>query len=156
MSGSEELKRVLERLLRENNVKLKELFQTVLQRIAGEFRAAGLIEKDVEESMFVLGVDHFTLAARLFIACQSSLVLFPEAAFPKFIAVLKGYYTMKQLAEEMESEFENARESYFNGLFATHLASFCTYSKPKIALLYMFVNGGYQGMIQGGGPFPPC
>ena len=142
MSDSEELDGVVERLLRENNVKLKDLIQTVLHRIAGEFWAAGLIEKDVEESVHVTGVNNFTLAAKLFNACQKPLVLYPGKNFPKFIEVLKGYETMKPLAAAMECEFEQARESYFNVLVTTHLASLfkLTYSKPKIALLYTTCN----------------
>ena len=143
MSDSVELKTVVERLLRENNVKLKRLFQSVLQTIAGEFWAAGLIEQEVADSMLVLGVAEFTLATRLFNACQTSLVVHPGKKFLKFIEVLKGYDTMKLLAKEMESEFEQARESYFNDLAATHLAGLFkrTCSKPKIALLCVFVNG---------------
>ena len=83
MSDSEELKRVLERLLHVNNVKLKDLFQTVLQRIAGEFLAVGLIKKDVEDSMLVLAVTEFTLAPKLFNACQKLLVLSPESSSPE-------------------------------------------------------------------------
>ena len=113
MSDSEELKSVVERLLRENNVKIKDLIQTKLQRIAGEFWAAELIDKDVELSMHVTGVDNFTLAAELFNACQKPLVLYPAQNFPKFIKILKGYETIKPLAAEMESEFEQARESYY-------------------------------------------
>ena len=129
MSDSEELKRVVERLLRENNIKLKDLIQTVLQRIAGEFWAAGLIEKEVVDSMLVTGIDHFTLAAKLFNACQKSLVQYPEKNFFKFSEVLKRYDTMKQLAADMKSEFDQARESYFNALIAMYLASLfkCTY-----------------------------
>ena len=112
MSNSEELKCVVECLLRENNVKLKDFIQTVMQRIAGEFWAAGLIEKDVDDSVHVTGVSNFTLAAKLFNACQQSLVLSPGKNFPKFIEVLKGYETIKPLAAVMESEFEQACESY--------------------------------------------
>ena len=144
MSDSEELKSVVERLLRENNVKLKELIQTVLQRIAGEFWAAGLIEKDVEESVHVTGVDKFTLAARLFNACRKSLVLYPGENFLKFIGILKAYETIKLLAEEMESEFEHTRESYvpvYNALAVTHLASLPKriYNISKVASLYIQV-----------------
>ena len=121
MSDSEDLNRVVERLLNDNNVKLKDLVQTVLPRIAGEFRAAGLIEKEVEDAMLVTGVDYFTLAARLVNACQPSLVQNPEEQFPKFLAILKGHETMKPLAAEMESKFEQARESFIcNTLFAAH------------------------------------
>ena len=111
MSDSEQLKRVVERLLDDNNVKLKDLTQTVLHRIAGEFRAAGLIAKEVEESMLVPGLDPFTLATKLVNACQTSLVQYPEENFSRFIAILKGHEIMKQLAAEMESEFKQARES---------------------------------------------
>ena len=111
MSDSEELKRVVKRLLDKNNVKLKESIQNVLHKIAGEFRAAGLIEKEVEESMLVTGVDNFTLATKLVNACQTSLVQYPVENFSKFTKILKGHETMKPLAAEMESEFEQARES---------------------------------------------
>ena len=123
MSNSQELKTVVERLLCENNVKLKDFFQHVLPTIAGKFWAARLIEKYVADSVHVTGVDHMTLAAKLFDACYTSLVQYPEEKYPQFIEILKGYETMKQLAEKMESEFEQARESYFNGLVETHLAS---------------------------------
>ena len=119
MSDSEELKSVVERLLRENNVKLKELIQNVLHRIAGEFLEAELIEQDVEESVLVTEVD-FKLAAKLFSALRTSLIVYPGENFPKFIKILKGYNTIKPLAEKMESEFEQAGESYFNTLVATH------------------------------------
>ena len=124
MSDSEELKRVVERLLRENNVKLKDLFQHVLPSIAGELWATRLIEKYVADGVRVAGVEHVTLAAKLFDACYTSLVQYPAVKFPQFIEVLKGYETMKQLAEEMESDFEQASESYFNTLVTTHLGSF--------------------------------
>ena len=104
MSDSEELTRVVKRLLDDNNVKLKDLTKTVLQRIAGEFRAAGLITKDVEESMLVTGVDTFSLATQLVNACQTSLVLYPGEKFPIFIKILKEYKTMNPLATKMESE----------------------------------------------------
>ena len=120
MSDSEELQGVVERLLRENNVKVTDLIEPVLQRIAGEFWAAGLIEKAVKESMLVTGIDHSTLAGKLFNACETSLVLYPRENFPKFIEVLKRHDAMKQLAAEMESKFEQASESYFNSLVATH------------------------------------
>ena len=140
MSDSEDLKSVVERLLRKNNVKLKDLIQTVLKRIAGELWAAELIEQNVEESVHASGVDNFTLAAKLFNACQKPLVLYPGENFPKFIGVLKGYETIKPLAAEMESEFEQARESYFNAsVVATHLASLFkrTYqTKDSFNLLY--------------------
>ena len=141
MSDSEELKRVVERLLRENNVMLKEMlsFHCVLSRIAAEFWAARLIDKEVADEMLVTGVDRFMLAAKLFNACRTSLVQHPSENFPKFIEVLKKSSTMRMLAEEMESEFEQARESYFNGLVATHLVTFfkhtyTIYIYPKIVL----------------------
>ena len=120
MSGSEELKTrlkgVVESLLNDNNVELKDLTQTVVDRIAGEFRAAGLITKDMEDSMLVMGLDNFRLAAKLMSACQTSLVMYPEENFPKFIAVLMRYGTMKRLAAEMESKFKQASESYIDPL----------------------------------------
>ena len=72
MSDSEELKGVVERLLLVNNVELTDLIQTVslFQRIAGEFLAARLIEKKVVDSLLVTGIDHFTLAAKLFDTCR--------------------------------------------------------------------------------------
>ena len=119
MSDLEDLQRVVERLLKVNNVKLKDLILTVLPRIAGEFRAAGLITKEVEDSMLVTGGE-FALASRLVNACHPSLVQYPEEKFPKFIEVLKGYETMRSLAVEMESKFEQAGESLGNTLFAAH------------------------------------
>ena len=110
MSDSENLKRVVDDLLRENNVKLKRLFQNVLQTIAGEFWAAGLIEREVVNSMLVMGVDSSIPAAKLFDACYTLLVQSPREHFPKFIGVLKGYETTKQLTADMESVFEQASE----------------------------------------------
>ena len=112
MSGSEELKKVVKRLLQKNNVELKDFIKVPLLRIAGDFLAAGLITTDVESSLHVQGVDRFELAAKLMNACQPSLEQYPEKNFPKFIAVLKKYETMEQLAKEMETEFEQARELY--------------------------------------------
>ena len=118
MSDSEELKGVVERLLQENRVALKGLFEFVLPTIPGELWAAGLIEKYVADSVPITIGDHVTRAAELFDACRTSLVQYPGKNFPKFIEVLKRFVTIKQLAEKMESEFEQARESYFNGLVA--------------------------------------
>ena len=70
MSDSEELKRAVERLLRENNVILKEFIQPVLHRIAG-LRAEKLITKGTAESMHVTGEDPFKLATKLMSACQT-------------------------------------------------------------------------------------
>ena len=112
MSDPEQPKRFVARLLRENNVELNELIKGVLHRIAGDFWAAGLVTKHVADGMHVTGVDHFELAGKLMNACQPSLEQYPEEKFPKFIAVLKKYETMKQLAEKMESEFKEARKSY--------------------------------------------
>ena len=74
MTDSEELKRVVERLLRESNVKLTDSIQNVLQRIAREFWAAGLIAKETADNMHVTGVGDFSLASKLLNACHSSLV----------------------------------------------------------------------------------
>ena len=112
MSDSEELKGVVASLLRENNVELKDFIKDVLDRITGEFWAKGLITKEAADGVQVQGVGTFQLAAKLMNACQPSLEQFPEEKFPKFIAVLKKYENMKQLAEKMESEFEQARKSY--------------------------------------------
>ena len=109
MSDSEEPKKVVARLLRENNVELKDFVKADLPRIAGEFWAKGLIAQGMVDKMSVAGVDKFQLAADLINACQPSLELNPEDNFPKFIAVLKNYENMIQLAENMESEFKQAR-----------------------------------------------
>ena len=109
-SDSKELKRVVERLLRKNNDTLIDLSRHILPRIAGQFWAAGLIDKDVKDSMLETG-DRVTLAAKLFSACHAPLVLDPREKFPEFIEVLKEHETMKRLAENMESEFEQAREA---------------------------------------------
>ena len=110
MSRSEELKKVVKELLRNNNVELKEFMEAVLLRIAGDFWAKKLITQETEKSMHVKGEDTFSLAAKLMNACQASLQQRPEENFPKFIEVLKKYETMEQLAKEMETEFEQARE----------------------------------------------
>ena len=112
MSNPEDLNRVVQRLLRENNVELKELIKPVVPKIAREFREAGLIPREVEDQMLVTGVDPFTLATRLVNACQTSLAMFQDKNFPKFIEILKRYDTMKPLAAKMEPNFQQARESY--------------------------------------------
>ena len=118
MSDSKELKGVVERILQENRVALKGLFEFVLPSLAGQLWAAGLIEKHVADIVGVSIVDHIMRTAKLFDACQTSLVQYPGKNFPKFIEVLKRFVTIKQLAEKMESEFEQARESNFNDLVA--------------------------------------
>ena len=111
MSDSKELRRVVEHLLRRNNVRLKDSFQNVLEGVTDQFYAAGLIPKMVVDSTYEVEVDNYTLASRLLNACHPLLVQYPEDKFLKFIQLLKGYETMKQLATEMEFEFEQARES---------------------------------------------
>ena len=113
MSDPAKLKKVVEFLLRERNVNLRmDLVDANVFRVAGEFRDAGLIPKEVEDGMHVFGVDSYTLAAKLMNACQTSLVHYPEENFPKFIEILKRCGTTKPLAAEMESEFEQACELY--------------------------------------------
>ena len=112
MSDSENLKKVVHVLFRENNMKLKGLFQNVLQTITGEFLAAGLIEQEVAGSMLTMGLTELMLASKLFNACQDSVCLYPGENFPKFIEVLKGHETMKPLATAMEAQFKQVRESY--------------------------------------------
>ena len=112
MSNPVELSRVVQRLLRENNVKLKELLKPVVPKIAREFREAGLIPREVEDQMLVTEVDPFTLATKLLNQCQPSLVQYPDVKFPKFIEILKRYESMKLLAAKMEPDFQQARESY--------------------------------------------
>ena len=98
--------------MQENDVELKDCIAHILLRIAGDFWAAGLITKDVEYSLHLPGVSSFELAAKLMNACQPSLEQYPEKNFLKFIAVLKKYEIMEQLATEMETKFEQARELY--------------------------------------------
>ena len=121
MSGLEELKRVVERLFREKNVKLSDFIKDVLPEIASHLWEAGLIAKGVKDNAHVSGVHPFEAAAKLLSACQPSLVQCPEEKFPKFIAVLKKFTNMEELAEEVESEFTQARESY-NNLVVIRLA----------------------------------
>ena len=120
MSDSEEQKGLMEDLLRKNKTKFCDFFQSALPRIAEEFWEAGLIAKETADKTRVMGVGNFTLASQLVEACHPSLVYYPEENFPKFIEVLKRHETMKLLAAEMESKFEQARELYINNL--THLA----------------------------------
>ena len=111
MSNSDKLEKVVKGLLRKNNVKINELVQTVLHKIAGDFWAAELITKETAEDMHVMGVDNYALATKLMNACHPSLVQNAEEKFPRFIEVLKRYEIMERLAAEMELEFEQARES---------------------------------------------
>ena len=121
--SKEKLGTFVGKLVRENNVILKDLIKPIVAKVAGEFIAATLIPSEMEDQMLVTGVDNFTLATRLVNACQTQLTLYPDKKFPKFIEVLKRHETMELLAKEMESKFEQAREFWFNAVVATHLAS---------------------------------
>ena len=118
MSKSGELQRAVKRILRAYNVNLKDSIQYNLQRIAGDFHAQGLITQTTVNSLSVTGVDPFDLAAKLVNACQPSLVRSPEEKFPRFIAVLKEYETVKELAETMEDEFKEASMAWYISTFS--------------------------------------
>ena len=121
MAKSGDLQLVVERILRNNNVRLKESMSKDLSRIAAHLRAEGLIEKAAEDRMSVIGIAPFELATVLMDACQPSLVFWPEQKFPRFIAVLKKFVTMEKLAIEMEQEFKEASMSWYIGTFPTRL-----------------------------------
>ena len=145
MSDTKKLKKVVDGLMRDNNVDLKDLIKPVVTRIAGEFRAAGLIPSDVEEQMLVMGVDNFTLATKLVNACQTSLVMYPDTNFPKFIEILEGHGgAMELLAKEMETKFEEARELCFNALVAAQITSLFNRATIYIYSLtvYIYIHVG--------------
>ena len=135
MSDSKDLETVVRDLVRENNVKLKELITPVVTKIAGEFTAAGLVPSEMEDQILVTGVEDFKLAAKLVNACRTMLTMYPDKNFPKFIGILKKYETMKLLAKEMESTFEQARELCFNAFVAPQLASLFKRTTNRTALL---------------------
>ena len=141
MSDSEELMRVVKDLLEKYNVELTDFIQGALQRVAGEFLAAKLIMQETVDSLDVTGVDNAVLAKKVLKGCRPSLVHFPEENFPKFIAVLRNYVTMEQLAANMESEFKDARKSC-NTMLATQLTSLpkCMYSKDSFAMNVCMVH----------------
>ena len=108
MSKSGDLQKVVKRILRTYNVDLKDLVKEDLERIAGGFFAQGLVNQTTVDKMSVSGMVPFQLASKLLTACQPSIVRSPEENFPRFIAVLKEYDTMEELAEKMEDEFKEA------------------------------------------------
>ena len=112
MATSQDPKEVVKRILRKNNVELKDVMKGNLSRIAGHFLAEELIEEATVNKMRTLGLDSFHLSAELLDACQPSLEQHPEEKFPKFIAALKKCVTMVQLAEKMEDEFKKASMSW--------------------------------------------
>ena len=138
MSDAKKLEECVERILREKNTKLKDLLQHVVQRIAGEFWTAGLIDKSVESSMSTRAVDKSGHAKDLLDACHDSLVQRPRENFPKFIEVLKRYETMKSLAAVMESEFQQGRESQHFYLLAS--LDVYTYNNQRLAILCIAIH----------------
>ena len=122
MSGN--LQKVVRHVLRTYNVDLNEFIKEDLERVAGDFLAQGLITQATVDSMSVTGVAPFQLASRLMSACQPSLVQFPEEKFPRFIAVLKKYETMQELAEKMEDEFKEAGISWSTSTFLKYLEAY--------------------------------
>ena len=131
MSESGDLHEVAKRILRENNVELKELMMEELSRIAGYFHQEGLIEQTTVNKMGMIGVDRFSLASDLLSACQPSLEQRPEENFPKFIAVLKKFVTMKKLARKMEDEFKEARMFYYISTFSKRLVHKWLYQEVR-------------------------
>ena len=122
MSHSEELTSVVKKILEKNNAKLKGLIGTAVQGISGEFLAVGLIDKEVDDSMRVLGTPDSTLAGTLLSKCNQTLLANPGEDFPKFIQVLKKHTILERLALEMESEFGQAARESYNVLVVTCLA----------------------------------
>ena len=112
MSESADLKLVVKRILRTNGPQLQEFIKADLVKIAHHLHAKGLIERTAVDRMSLTGVDRFQLASDLMDACQPLLVTYPERNFPKFIAVMKEFVTMEQLAERMEDEFKEASMSF--------------------------------------------
>ena len=98
----------MKRILRTYNVELKDFVKENLEKIAGDFHAQGLITKTVD-GMSAIGVPPLQLASELVNMCQLPLVRSPQQKFPGFIAILKNYETMEDLAEKMEAEFKQAR-----------------------------------------------
>ena len=124
MSKSGELENGVKRILRTYNVNLKDFVKENLERIAGDFHAQGLITQTTVDAMNVIGVPPFQLASHLVNTCQSSLVCSPEQKFPRFIAILKNYETMEDLAEKMEAEFKQAGMSSCTWTFSALMVLF--------------------------------
>ena len=119
MPESEELKKAVKRILSKHNVALKEDIRHNLPRVAGDFRAQGLIEQDMVDAVSdVVGIAPFPLAAKVVNACQTMLGSYPQEKFPGFIAGLKNYDTTERLAEEMEAEFKKAGMSWYAWTFS--------------------------------------
>ena len=103
-------------ILRERNVQLTKCIKNHLGRFALHLRKHKLIEEEVERSMSVPGITPIQLAKRLITACSPLLVHYPVRNFPKFIAIMKEFEDMLELAEEMEADYEQASmlQSTFN------------------------------------------
>ena len=108
--------KAVKEILRKRNVELMDYIANHLVPFAARLRTHGLITKDTESSMRVPGIDSSQLAQKLMSACDPSLTLFPKKKFPKFIAVMKEFEDMLELAEEMEADYERASvsQSSFN------------------------------------------
>ena len=103
--------KAVKEILRKRNVELMDYIANHLVPFAARLRKHGLITKDTESSMRVTGIDPSQLAQKLMSACDPSLTLFPKKKFPKFIAVMKEFEDMLELAEEMEADYERASMS---------------------------------------------
>ena len=139
MSNSEELKKVVDKILEKNSASLRSLIETVVQGIAGKFLAVGLIDRKVDDSMRVLGIPDSTHAATLLSKCTATLLENPGKNFPEFIKVLKEHTILERLASEMESEFKEAARESYNALVVTCLAIAFIYTL-EITLLYAHLS----------------
>ena len=111
MSTSRYLLHEVERILLVNDTNLKSFMKGNLATIASNLRAKGLVEHATAVRMSQQGVNPMDLAVELLDAFRTSLMQHPEERFPKFIAVLKEFVTMKELAEKMEDDFKKASMS---------------------------------------------
>ena len=98
-------------ILRKRNVDLMDFIANHLIAFASHLYKHGLIEKDTERNMTVTGLDSSHLAQTLMSAYHPSLTQSPREKFPKFIAVMKKFVDMRELAEEMRADYERASTS---------------------------------------------
>ena len=101
----------VEEILRKRNVELMDYIANHLVTFAAHLQKHGLIEKDTERNMRVTGLGSSHLAQTLMSAYHPSLTQSPRKKFPKFIAVMKEFEDMRELAEEMQADYERASTS---------------------------------------------
>ena len=103
--------KAVKEILQKRNVDLMDYIANHLVTFAAHLRKRGLIEEDTERSMRVTGLDSSHLAQKLMSAYHPSLTLYPRERFPKFIAAMKEFVDMRELAEEMQADYERASTS---------------------------------------------